>query len=509
MIKKLLDKFSLSGIVSSATNRIVDQKLLFIIVVTGLLEILLLSGVDVPLRLLPIAYALPIIALIAIILKASDLERKAYIEDLGINESETHVKIVPILEKSKKIRLLGTGLCIIQNPNLLQKIMKKTREENVTLEILLANPFSHDVKSRLIEEEMGEEKPHVGRQGIINIINMVLMERDAQGNKENVTLRLFSNYPTFAIMVLDDHYYFYPYAYKKLGNYSHIFHFVEESRNCTPLIKFIESQYTRIYNDSLDLAGVGSFDATIHRRLQKKQAADNDKWYAYALYYIPDENSRIYTFGSTIVGYDIRSKIHTNSVYKNYTGAAKYYGFHLTICDALYFKNQAWLDRAIKETEFLAEEFMPFDLTNVRLLESFPNQTAVSIGCTDESGGLEALHHELVSKVYRTASGSNYTRDKALLDRTAPSDRTNLMLTYYNAPYILKQFRPHFTLLSNVPDEKQHEMKLMLENDFSNARVEQRLHVDKLAIMTCGRPEIASDAPQWKIVKEIQLGKRL
>ena len=119
----------------------------------------------------------------------------------------------------------------------------------------------------------------------------------------------------------------------------------------------------------------------------------------------------------------------------------------------------------------------------------------------DPSGTLEALHHELVHRANRRAVASNYSLGLANPSRDKDFERAALMIKRYGAPYILKRFVPHFTLLTNVPTEAQTKIYLKLERSFAEMVRVRAIRVERLAVMSRPTPR----AP-WVIREEIKLG---
>jgi hypothetical protein len=129
-----------------------------------------------------------------------------------------------------------------------------------------------------------------------------------------------------------------------------------------------------------------------------------------------------------------------------------------------------------------------------------PNASSIALTCRDDSGTLEALHHEMVFRVYRRACGSNYTLDRRPVDRDSDHSRAQLMIRRYRAPYILGRYRPHFTLLANVPADQNQEIARDIGALFQQAVPERHLDVKAIAVMS--RP---SPARPWEIAREIRL----
>jgi hypothetical protein len=171
------------------------------------------------------------------------------------------------------------------------------------------------------------------------------------------------------------------------------------------------------------------------------------------------------------------------------------------LCDALYFLNPDEVALAGHEVAFIAKDYAPFELVNLRVERRFPDDHSIAIIGDDPSGTLEALHCEFVTRVYRRASASNYSLGKAAATRDDQWRRADLMIRRFRAPYILQSYRPHFTLLTVVKPEEQERFSNRLQSALVAALPSRRLCVDKLALM--GRP---SPNAGWRLTREVHLG---
>jgi 2'-5' RNA ligase len=79
--------------------------------------------------------------------------------------------------------------------------------------------------------------------------------------------------------------------------------------------------------------------------------------------------------------------------------------------------------------------------------------------------------------------------------------RARMMIERYKAPYILQRFYPHFTLLTQLPQNKSLQINKELKELFSKEVGNPVLRVNKLALMTRLSPE-----SPWVIKEEICLG---
>ena len=220
------------------------------------------------------------------------------------------------------------------------------------------------------------------------------------------------------------------------------------------------------------------------------------------MFFIPPETCPLYQAGSHVLGYDVRERRDLDSPWDACIGAARDFGLHLTLCDALYFFNEAEARKAIQEVKYLAGDCEPFDLTDLTLRSQFPDDSSLAIGVKDPSRCLETIHCELVQRVYRRATASNYSLGLARLSRGETHDRGEWFMERYHAPYVLKRFKPHFTLMNNVPvaecETRYREVKELLDSNVFG----KTITVDRLAVMSRSPKD-----GRWFIDQEIRLGR--
>lgn len=399
------------------------------------------------------------------------------------------------LSSANSIILIGTGINILHSDPIIEKLMQRIKDHaDFKAEIYAANPFSMAVEERLIEEEAGTPAPRIGKEGLIQWLQMMLKEQAELNNPRNLSIKLFSNYPTMALFIINKtDYYFYPYGYAHLGTLSPVVKYSNKKDEHSAFIDFFEGQYDRVKKASIDAQLV--FDVREHK-------VSADKLVPFAVYFIPDATTDLYDFGTNILGYDL----HENSIvekgaFSDYVGEAANFGFHLTIADALYCIDPIEIQRIKNELEYVAKDFQPF-IIKLTLQKSFPDPNSISLVCEDESGTLEALHFEMVYRCYRKAVASNYTMKLAKANRDRDEARAKLMIKHYKAPYIFQRFKPHFTLLTNVPFRMQdkifQELKMCYEKSIKSSQIE----IDNIALML--RP---ASQKLWRIEKKFKIGR--
>jgi hypothetical protein len=412
------------------------------------------------------------------------------------DSAEFHMHIDSLMNDATHVILIGIGLNIIQRDTNALEFMQRASDGNYSLEIYLADPISPQIEMRLIEEELGAIKPSFGRSTLVQRLNTLVEMQKNLEHPEQVQIRLFNHYLTFALLILDEDYFIYPYGYATLGNFSPVLHFSKRIVSDQPMIIFLDGQYQKIKESATN--------AELAVEVRNRRFASRDKLHHFAVFFVPPEESILYRFGTQVLGYDVRQRQMIESRWSQFVGNSKLFGFHLTISDALYFLSERHVKNLWKEISFLVRDFEPFNLVNLEFQSNFPDARGIVARCDEPTGKLESLHFEMVYRIYRHAVASDYSLGLAPITRDNDSSRAEFMVRRYRAPYILHRYQPHFTLLSNTPTEE-HEKRLQefreLENEIGESIHGSSIMVDRLAFMT--RPNF--DTP-WIIEDEITLG---
>lgn len=414
---------------------------------------------------------------------------------VGLFKSSNHERFTERIRMrltvAKSIVMMGSGVAILGRPDVVDDLMRRAKAGQYDkVEIYLANPFSPAVEIRLIEEEQGSVKPPDGKRGLLDRLETLLHCWIYNGRPTCVKIKLCDHYPTFALLIIDGDYFVYPYSYRLLGNFSPVLAFSSNNPAHQDFVTFLTDHYQRIRSDALEAEQI------LHR-----PKFFRDDLSAFAVFFVPSEDSDLYKFGSAVIGYDVRSRQQVDSQWQAYVGQAAQFGIHLTICDALYFRNNAEVVSAIAEVIYLAKEFSAFELRHLRLKHDYPRKDQVAISIVDASDELHSLHSELVHRLYRRAVASDYTLKHASIDQGIAGNGLHMM-NRYHAPFILNRFQPHFTLFSNCGSEDWKRCKKDLDTLFTPRVSRCNVTVDRLAIM--GRS--AQDG-KWSILgDEIQLG---
>ena len=394
----------------------------------------------------------------------------------------------------ERVVMIGSGLAALGHPTVATRLIQHGAAGKGRVEIYMADPWSPAVETRMIEEELGSVKPPDGRSGLESRLQTLLKLWQDAGRPEMISIKVFTQYPTFALMIIGEDYFVYPYSYATLGNFSPVIRFSRTLPEHREIIEFLENHYARVKADALDAEQV------LNARLWS--FPDVDKLRALALFMIPSEDSELYRFGSDVIGYDVRRQQIGSSRWPDEVGVAATYGFHLTVCDALYFLSESEIQKVISEVEYVSSGFRVITLDALTPRHRFPSDRAIALSALEDSGQLEALHCELVHRVYRRAIASDYTTGLARADRDKLDRRAAFMMKRYNAPYVLTCFQPHFTLLSNVPSGRQDECMAELSRSFEACVRNRAVRIGRLAVMTKRADHLDG---RWTILKEIPL----
>jgi len=405
-------------------------------------------------------------------------------------------EVESLLPHSKNITLIATGLNLIWDNHILEILLSRVRSGEANVTICLGNPYSPHVEDRLIEEEMQDRSPIAAKQGIKKHIKNLLKKLNAAGNPPGFKFLLFNHYPTLATLIFDDEIFVYPYGYQVLGNSSPIFHFKDNGS--------LEAQF---FKDNAKLVIEDAIPARDVFLAKNTPNYFSNNWLSLAVFIIPNQNDDIYKFGTSALGYDLRKEqyIDKDNCIKeisNYIGEAAQYGFHLTVADALYFSSNSEIERIKAELSMLTSEFPPFVLNNFTISNKFRDGSDIVLTCEDETGTIEALHHELVSRMYRAAISSNYLSKQTDKVGLATNRRAELMIKKYLAPFILQEFTPHFTLCSAMPnsEEKRNEVTKNLTDIFQNSYRSKPIRVDEIYLLSKVTGE-----DKWKITETFPL----
>lgn len=408
---------------------------------------------------------------------------------------EFFADVEQLVRVASNITLIATGLNMLWEKNILDLLIERAQSRHAQVTVCLGNTRSPHVLDRLVEEEMNENRPATGR-AFINHNVLTLVERLAlAGNPSTFRVLLFEHYPTFAVLIFDDKIFVYPYAYQVLGNTSPILQIRDTG---APEAEFFKAHAQRVLNDA-----VPAFDIV---GIRQNPSFYSPAWRSAAVFLIPEEDTDLYQAGSGILGFDIWNQRDMGSPagaadMRSYVGEAADFGFHITLADALYFSTDADIERIRAELRMLTEEFRPFWLETFEFADRFQDPSALVLRVSDESGTMEAIHYELVNRMYSLAISSFYKAGRTRR-RVPPGDaRARLMINRYGAPYIIKNFNPHFTLCSSMPQDDGERAKVIGQLASTiDTGVREGCEISELVLVVRD-----ADARRWKVLERFRL----
>jgi hypothetical protein len=230
----------------------------------------------------------------------------------------------------------------------------------------------------------------------------------------------------------------------------------------------------------------------------------------YALYLAPPRESELWRFGCDVIGRDALTGAshdgfalegYTRGAWRNMTSDPRRYGFHATLKAPFRLR----LDLDIADlTHSLAEfvrKFAPFDAGELsvgavvmgdgRAFAALRPQGGLNELRSFEGSVVRALDH-----LREPASAGD--RERRNLARLTP--RQAYYLDAWGYPYVLDEFRPHFTLTNAIADAGR--VARLLQQEFRLRVASPALRVDALTLFGESEP-----GGEFKIVRRFPLGR--
>jgi 2'-5' RNA ligase len=228
----------------------------------------------------------------------------------------------------------------------------------------------------------------------------------------------------------------------------------------------------------------------------------------YAVYLAPPIESELWRFGSRMLGRDAETGASFDDFapegYAETWGAVvaepRRYGFHATL-KAPFRLNPAWGLRDLEaRIATLARKIEPFDAGSLRVSRLPAGEGRAFVALTPEQPSTELARLE--ANVVRKLDPLRAHLTAAEVERRAParlSPRQRYYLDAWGYPFVLDEFRPHFTLTGAVAESEAIMTKLAAE--FERSVSSPTLRVDAVALF-------AQDGAQadFRIVGRFPLG---
>lgn len=227
----------------------------------------------------------------------------------------------------------------------------------------------------------------------------------------------------------------------------------------------------------------------------------------YAIYFIPPPSSRLYRYGSSILGYDCYAGENVafpdsfggNAVNWNELSATpRRYGFHATLKAPFFLApscTEQQLVNALQNFAGLGHALHSF-VPALRELEDF-----IAVVPQQPEASLNALAASCTTMfdAYR-APMSPQERARRLASDLSQSQIQNLDRWGY--PFVLSDFRFHMTLTGAVPQRRRKVVLEVLRDGLDQMKVESSIALDRLTLMkqeTAQAPFRVLDQPALKI----------
>ena len=226
----------------------------------------------------------------------------------------------------------------------------------------------------------------------------------------------------------------------------------------------------------------------------------------YAIYFVPAADSKLYRYGSSVLGYDCYTGAgmafpdepgNGAMNWNELTAPPRRYGFHATLKAPFYLSpssTERQLVNALQNFAGLGHAIHKFAPT-VRLLNGFfavvplSPETALDTFAATCTAIFDAYRAPMSpqERARRIASGLNQSQIQNL-------DR-------WGYPYVLSEFRFHMTLTGRVPPRRRSAVSEALLNGLNRMRVEQSIAIDRLALLK----QESADA-SFRMLSESRLG---
>lgn len=133
-------------------------------------------------------------------------------------------ELVGKIEVSKEIKMYGIAINVLWRPEVVKQIKEAALKRRTKTTILLADTTSSLIQDRLVEEEDFPFPNTQGKEIISNLYDRLKVIETEINDLDYFSVRKFSHYPTFTLIIADDDIYCYPYGFKTIGSVSPVTH---------------------------------------------------------------------------------------------------------------------------------------------------------------------------------------------------------------------------------------------------------------------------------------------
>jgi putative phosphonate metabolism protein len=222
--------------------------------------------------------------------------------------------------------------------------------------------------------------------------------------------------------------------------------------------------------------------------------APEDNGPRYAIYFVPQPFSRLYRYGSSVLGYDAYTGDNVSFPdrfgggavnWNELTATPRHYGFHATLKAPFFLApacTEQQLVNAVRNFAGLGQPVHNF-VPALREIEDF-----IAVVPQQPEASLNALAASCTTlfDAYR-APMSPPERARRLASGLSQSQIQNLDRWGY--PFVLAEFRFHMTLTGPVPSRRKKEIFAALNDGLQHMKVEPSIAIDRLALMKQETPQ--------------------
>lgn len=410
------------------------------------------------------------------------------------NTPEFYQEVERLIGEAHKVKFVSMGLQVLLEGHILETLVQRAVREEVEVVACMANPSSPYVIDRLIEEEMGHNRPPIGRRGIERNIKSLLDRLDSAGNPANFRVLLFEQYPTYAIYMIDSDLFVVPYLYRMLGWQAPVLHFKDKG---SAVARSLVDNAERMLKDAVPARHV------LDRRAVRRH--ELDEWTQVCVAIVPDADKPLARFGSSVFGVDVDQGTSIDAIphLKESIGDVAELGFHAPLVGPLYLPNEAAVRRVVAELALLTTDLPRFHLTKWRIEDRWYTTGEIVLSCQDDSGVVEAIHGELIPRIARGALApldQGLWRGESAGDRFA--SRNDLMNRRYGSPNVLSRFDVHFPLCVEPPMAASVRRVLVehLANVYRQQVTAESVRIDRIHVLV-KKPT----APKWEVLTACEL----
>ncbi len=230
----------------------------------------------------------------------------------------------------------------------------------------------------------------------------------------------------------------------------------------------------------------------------------------YALYLAPSPDSDLWRFGCDVIGRDALTGAacegfapegHDPESWRTLTSNPRRYGFHATLMAPFRLRADLDLVDLMDHIAAFAQIQAPFDAGHLHMgaMATDDGRAFVVLKPQGRSKPLHALEQAAVRTLDKVrAPLTEDERRRRNVSRLTPRQRYYLEAWGY--PYVIDEFRPHFTLTNAVPDPTR--LVKSLEQDFSLRVASRTMGIDAVTLFGETTP-----GGEFRIVRSFALGR--